>query len=138
LQGPETDPETVAYLKDRISVGLPFNCEIINYSKSAKSIGLVFKDSFIQQRQSNHTLFCNRGRYNSKEILENQREELVNSLASNKELEDYAHIVSHDLKSPLRSIHSLLSWIKEDNEDKLSRKPWTIGMIENKVEKWII
>jgi hypothetical protein len=44
LQGPETDPETVAYLKDRISVGLPFNCEIINYAKSGESIGLVFKD----------------------------------------------------------------------------------------------
>jgi PAS domain-containing protein len=36
LQGPETDPETVAYLKDRISVGLPFNCEIINYAKSGE------------------------------------------------------------------------------------------------------
>jgi light-regulated signal transduction histidine kinase (bacteriophytochrome) len=53
--------------------------------------------------------------------------------------QDYAHIVSHDLKSPLRSIHSLLSWIKEDNEDKLSQETMDyIGMIENKVEKWII
>ena len=38
---------------------------------------------------------------------------------SNTELQEYAHIVSHDLKSPLRSIHALASWIKEDNKEKL-------------------
>lgn len=38
---------------------------------------------------------------------------------SNQELQEYAHIVSHDLKSPLRSIHALTSWIKEDNSEKL-------------------
>jgi PAS domain S-box-containing protein len=35
---------------------------------------------------------------------------------SNDELHEYAHIVSHDLKSPLRSIDALISWIKEDNK----------------------
>ena len=34
---------------------------------------------------------------------------------SNQELQEYAHIVSHDLKSPLRSIAALTSWIKTDN-----------------------
>jgi PAS domain S-box-containing protein len=34
---------------------------------------------------------------------------------SNEELQEYAHIVSHDLKSPLRSIAALTSWIKTDN-----------------------
>ena len=33
----------------------------------------------------------------------------------NESLNDYAHMISHDLKSPLRSIHALISWIKEDN-----------------------
>ena len=38
----------------------------------------------------------------------------------NEALEEYAHIVSHDLKSPLRSISALLSWIKEDNEELIN------------------
>ena len=38
---------------------------------------------------------------------------------SNDELEEYAHVVSHDLKSPLRSIYALVDWIKSDNADKL-------------------
>lgn len=52
--------------------------------------------------------------------LEFQKENLLSQLAkSNNELQEYAHIVSHDLKSPLRSINALVSWIKEDNQGKL-------------------
>ncbi|MDG1812294.1 MAG: PAS domain S-box protein [Polaribacter sp.] len=43
-----------------------------------------------------------------KEIL------LKNLKKSNNELKDFAHIVSHDLKSPLRSINALLNWMQED------------------------
>lgn len=54
--------------------------------------------------------------------LESQKEELLKTLESrNIELEEYAHVVSHDLKSPLRSIAALASWIKEDHEDSLAR-----------------
>ena len=48
--------------------------------------------------------------------IENKNIELVGKLSkSNEELKEYAHIVSHDLKSPLRSISALTSWIKMDN-----------------------
>ena len=48
--------------------------------------------------------------------LERQKEVLLSKLErSNDELEEYAHIVSHDLKSPLRSINALVHWLKEDN-----------------------
>jgi len=33
---------------------------------------------------------------------------------SNKDLSDFAHIVSHDLKSPLRSMDALINWLRED------------------------
>ena len=39
---------------------------------------------------------------------------------SNQELSEYAHMVSHDLKSPLRSISALVAWIKEDNQEILT------------------
>lgn len=53
--------------------------------------------------------------------LELQKENLLKKLEkSNEELQEYAHVVSHDLKSPLRSINALISWIKDDNEGKLS------------------
>ncbi|KAB2916909.1 MAG: PAS domain S-box protein [Bacteroidetes bacterium] len=37
----------------------------------------------------------------------------------NKELDQFAYIVSHDLKAPLRAINNLSMWIEEDLEGKL-------------------
>ena len=52
--------------------------------------------------------------------LEQQKGKIRKELEkSNNELYEYAHIVSHDLKSPLRSIDALISWIKMDNEGTL-------------------
>ncbi|MGJ8760729.1 MAG: sensor histidine kinase [Polaribacter sp.] len=51
------------------------------------------------------------------------REELLTNLEhKNTELNNYAHIVSHDLKSPLRSIYTLLNWIQEEPENTLTEE----------------
>lgn len=48
--------------------------------------------------------------------LQIEKDNLVDVLKSkNDELQEYAQIVSHDLKSPLRNISALATWIKEDN-----------------------
>jgi len=41
---------------------------------------------------------------------------------SNKALDDFAYIVSHDLREPLRGIRSLSSFLQEDYADKLGSK----------------
>lgn len=52
--------------------------------------------------------------------LEEQKEQLLKELKiSNDGLQEYAHIVSHDLKSPLRSISALATWTYEDYKDVL-------------------
>jgi len=61
----------------------------------------------------------------SKEILKinKQREELlVNLEFKNQELNNYAHIVSHDLKTPLRSIDSLVNWIIENDKNIIDKE----------------
>lgn len=69
--------------------------------------------------------------------LELQKEQLLQRLEKqNQQLSDYAQIVSHDLKSPLRSIHSLITWIKEDNQKEFSEQTLNyLKLIEGKVEK---
>ena len=61
----------------------------------------------------------------SKEIIRinKQREVLLKNLElKNQELNDYAQIVSHDLKSPLRSINALANWILQDNEKDIDEE----------------
>jgi signal transduction histidine kinase len=40
----------------------------------------------------------------------------------NQELDQFAHIVSHDLKAPLRGIDNVLSWIEEDHPNEVPVK----------------
>ena len=68
--------------------------------------------------------------------LERQKEELLKNLEkSNEELQEYAHIVSHDLKSPLRSLFALVSWLKEDNQNNLDQASLVnMALIESTLE----
>ncbi len=72
-----------------------------------------------------------------KKMLESQHGLFLKKLEKqNEQLKEYAKIVSHDLKSPLRSIHSLVTWIKEDNDEKLNDQSLIyLSMIESKIEK---
>ena len=40
----------------------------------------------------------------------------------NEELDQFAHIVSHDLKGPLRGIDNVVTWIEEDHKEELTPK----------------
>ncbi len=51
--------------------------------------------------------------------VEKRYQELMLELEStNRELKDFAYIVSHDLKAPLRGIRSLAEWLYSDYADK--------------------
>ena len=69
--------------------------------------------------------------------LQLQKENLLKKLEkSNDELHEYAHVVSHDLKSPLRSINALVTWLKDDNKDKLDETSLqNFSLIESTLEK---
>lgn len=68
---------------------------------------------------------------------EKQKEHLLKNLeTSNKELKDFAHVVSHDLKSPLQGMNALINWLKEDYEDVLDESAQkSFDSLLKKIEK---
>ena len=54
-----------------------------------------------------------------KKVEENQAGLLEEVESINRELKDFAYIISHDLKAPLRGIKTLANWISTDYKDKL-------------------
>lgn len=72
----------------------------------------------------------------SQKHLELQKENLLQELeTSNKGLQEYAHIVSHDLKSPLRSVSALATWLYDDYKDSLDENGlYNLKMMQEKIE----
>lgn len=62
----------------------------------------------------------------SQRLLEKQKEELLLKnkalIQTNRDLDRFAYVTSHDLKSPLRAINNLAEWIDEDSDSKLSEE----------------
>lgn len=66
-----------------------------------------------------------------------EREGKANELKKvNEHLDQFAYIVSHDLRAPLRAISSLSGWIKEDLGNKLSEENRkNMNLLENRVNR---
>lgn len=62
-------------------------------------------------KQAEHIAFVTKEKDNLVKDLEEQ----------NKSLNNYAHVVSHDLKSPMRNINTLMSWIVEEEKHKFTQ-----------------
>ena len=69
--------------------------------------------------------------------LQKLREKLIKDLTeSNDELRNYAHVVSHDLKTPLRSISAALTWLKEDNYGQLDDESYSyLSIVDDALAK---
>ncbi|WP_396144281.1 ATP-binding protein [Flavobacterium sp.] len=107
-----------------------------------KNLEFILNSMNLDSNNNQSLIDFNTSDYIKKQTIEiikinKQREELLNSLEKqNQSLNEYAHVVSHDLKSPLRSIHSLITWIKEENETNFDPKTEEyFSLIQKKVEK---
>lgn len=78
-----------------------------------------------------------RSEIEGRKVIEAHREELYRAVESaNLDLADFAYVVSHDLKAPLRGIHSLAAWIVEDKKTELDEDGRNkLGLLIERVER---
>lgn len=121
-----------------LAVPIIANNKVIGVIDSENSEKYFFKNEHLEVFKNIANLAS--AQFNSAISLENEKVALTekNKLFiklenSNEELKNFAHVVSHDLKSPLRSMSALIAWIQEDNQSKFDIE--TIDNFERLLKK---
>ena len=90
----ELDWQRIEHPREVVKVGQKVKAKIIS----------ILKEKYSQKKEK---------------LLKQQADELA---AINQDLKEFAYIVSHDLKAPLRAISSLVNWLACDYKDKIDEK----------------
>ncbi|MDD3364474.1 MAG: ATP-binding protein, partial [Syntrophomonas sp.] len=104
--------------------------------KSGEIRTLLISAEIIDMGDKPHLLLVSKD-ITEQRMAEKRNQELMLELQSvNLELKDFAYIVSHDLKAPLRGIRSLADWLYNDYKDKFDEEgKEQLDMLINRVDR---
>ncbi len=127
IEDTSKDPRYIVDDKVRsseISVPIIAEGEIIGVIDSEHSSKNFFTEDHLKTLQTIASLAAtqlkNALSLEMRKKAEKEKELVLKDLRkSNAELNDFAHVVSHDLKAPLRSMNALISWMQEDHAEYL-------------------
>jgi signal transduction histidine kinase len=107
--------------------------ELINTLKNESEISVGLSNA------ANHQLLIDKLKTESSAIvasIKNNKIHIEKLEKNNKELDQFAYIVAHDLKAPLRGISNLVEWIEEDLKGKVnSDTDHNLKMLRSRVSR---
>jgi PAS domain S-box-containing protein len=112
-----------AILMEQLIQGKPVQASTTRQRKDGSTIPVDLYGVPIIVNNQAHGIFGMYVDITERKEAEEKRAQLMQELESiNKELNDFAYIVSHDLKAPLRAIGSLVNWLTTDYGEKLGEE----------------
>lgn len=107
-------------LSQRVLKGEPLHSESVRVAKDGRVLNVSIYGVPIMRGGVSVGVFGMYVDITEKKQAEEQRTKLLRDLQNmNKELNDFAYIVSHDLKAPLRAIGTLANWLASDFGERL-------------------
>ncbi len=89
------------------------------YNENGGRMPVEVSTRFIEHENKGYILAFSRDITERKKAEEKMKEAVENLKTVNTELENFAYVVSHDLKAPLRGIGSLTDWMIQDHSKNL-------------------
>jgi two-component system CheB/CheR fusion protein len=134
LQGPESSSKAINSMREAIAAQKGFKTEVINYTKDGQKywVSIHCEPLFENEDMERELIGFISVQYEASLELDykSQIQELNGILkdknlkleGSNKKLDEFAYIASHDLKSPLRNIRSMIQLIDKHRDHSPDKK----------------
>jgi PAS domain S-box-containing protein len=121
LQGPETDQPTVEHIRTRMKQRRPFSATLLNYKKSGKKVwfSMDITPVYDESGQLTQAIALLQNITYRKEIEASQAKMTQDLYRQNRDLQQFAYVISHNLRGPLSNALGLASLLtKADKQGK--------------------